>query len=139
VTWFEPAWNAEGKKMRTALSCLALLAIAATFSLAQEPSATAVICSAIVNNSCEHPATKFPTSVGKVFGFSQVSNVPDKIVHVWYYKARELGRVNLPVRAVHWKCWSSVSLDRTMVGPWRLEVLDGTGKMLASADFTVVQ
>jgi hypothetical protein len=126
--------------MRLALSCLALLLLSVTVATAQEPFATAVVCKAIVNNNCEGAATVFSTSVGKVYGFSQVANVPDRIVHVWFYKDRELGRIAMAApKAANWKCFSNVTLARDMVGPWRLLVTDANGKVLASFEFTVKQ
>jgi len=124
--------------MRLALSCLALLLLTATLATAQEASATAVVCKAIVNNNCEGAGTVFSTSVGKVYGFSQVVNAPDRIVHVWFYKERELGRIamNAP-KAAAWKCFSNVTLARDMVGPWRLEARDSHDRVLASFNFTV--
>jgi hypothetical protein len=126
--------------MRLALSCLALFLLTATVATAQEGFATAVVCKAVVNNNCEGAATVFSTSVGKVYGFSQVANVPDRIIHVWFYKERELGRIAMAApKASHWKCFSNVTLARDMVGPWRLQVTDANGKELASFDFTVKQ
>jgi len=124
--------------MRPALSCLALLLITAAFASAEEPSATAVVCTSIVNNSCEGADVKFSTSVGKLFGFSQVVNVPDKLVHVWFYRDRELGRIEMRApAAARWRTWSNVTVARNRIGPWRLEARDGTGKVLATFSFTV--
>jgi hypothetical protein len=123
--------------MRTALSCLALLALSVTVAAAAQPTATAVVCTAIVDNSCQGPATKFKTNVGKLYGFSQVADAP-KIVHVWFYKDRELGRVEMQSPpAPRWRTWSNVTVSREMTGPWRLEVLDPEGKVLATFDFQV--
>lgn len=124
--------------MRLPLACLALLFITVSFASAQERAATAVVCTAIVNNSCEGASTVFSTSVGKVYGFSQAVNVPDKLIHVWFYKDKELGRIAMAApKAAAWKCYSNITLDRNMVGPWRLEARDTSGNILASFDFTV--
>ncbi len=124
--------------MRIVLSCLALIVITASFAAAQTESATAVVCKAIENNSCEGADTTFPSSVGKLWGFSQVVNVPDRIIHVWYYKDRELGRMamNAP-NAPRWKTWSNVTVSKNMLGPWRLEVRDSSGKVLAEFRFKI--
>lgn len=124
--------------MRLVLSCLALLLITAAFASAEEPSATAVVCTAIVKNSCDGADVKFPTNVGKLFGFSQVVNVPDKLVHVWFYRDRELGRVEMASpKAPRWKTWSNVTVARNMLGTWRLEARDSSGKVLAKFTFTL--
>ena len=125
--------------MRMAISCLALLVVAAASAVAAEdaPTATAVVCTSIQDNSCAGAATKFSADVGKLWGFSQVSNVPDKIVHVWLYRGRELGRIELPVKAERWRTWSNITVSKNLTGPWRLEARDAAGKVLASYNFTV--
>ena len=124
--------------MRTVFSCLALILLTASFAAAENESATAVVCREIVNNACEGADTTFQNGIGKVWGFSQVVNVPDKIIHVWFYKDRELGRIpmNAP-NASRWRTWSNVTVARNMLGPWRLEVRDGAGKVLASFSFKI--
>jgi hypothetical protein len=125
--------------MRIVFSCLALLAVASAFAVAAEepPSATVVVCTSIQDNSCAGAAAKFPASIGKLWGFSQVSNVPDKIIHVWFHGDKELGRVELPVKAAHWRTWSNITVSKDLVGPCRLEARDAAGKVLASYSFTI--
>jgi hypothetical protein len=123
--------------MRTALSCLALLALFATVAAAAQPTATAAVCTAIVDNSCEGAATKFQPNVGRLYGFSQVTDAA-KIVHVWIYKNKELGRIEMkaPPAAI-WRTWSNVTVSKDMTGPWELEVLGPDGKVLATFDFQI--
>ena len=124
--------------MRVALPCLALFLLSATLAAAEEPSATAVVCTAIVNNSCEGARTAFSVTAGKLYGFSQVVDVPDRLVHVWFYRERELGRIAMSApRAPRWRTWSNVSLAKDMLGPWRLEARDASGKVLATYNFVV--
>jgi hypothetical protein len=124
--------------MRMVCSCLALLVITASFAPAQNESATAVVCKEIVKNSCEGADTTFPNGVGKLYGFSQVLDVPDKIVHVWYYKDRELGRFAMTApNAPRWRTWSNVTVAKNMLGPWKLEVRDSKGKVLATFPFKI--
>jgi hypothetical protein len=125
--------------MRIVFSCLALLAVASAFAVAAEepPSATVVVCTSIQDNSCAGAAAKFPASIGKLWGFSQVSNVPDKIIHVWFHGDKELGRVELPVKEAHWRTWSNITVSKDLVGPCRLEARDAAGRVLASYSFTI--
>jgi hypothetical protein len=120
------------------LPCLALFLLSATLASAEEPSATAVVCTAIVNNSCEGARTAFSVTVAKLYGFSQVVDVPDRLVHVWFYRERELGRIAMSApRAPRWRTWSNVTLAKDMLGPWRLEARDASGKVLATYNFVV--
>ncbi|MGD1148370.1 MAG: DUF2914 domain-containing protein [Thermoanaerobaculaceae bacterium] len=126
--------------MRTVTSCLALLWILAAFpaAAADTPAATAVVCTSITpSGSCEGADTTFSAEVGKLWGFSQVTNVSDKIIHIWIFKDKEKGRLDLPVRAARWRTWSNITVTKDMVGPWRLEARDSSGKLLASFNFTI--
>jgi hypothetical protein len=125
--------------MRTAVSCLALLLafVAVPAAAADTPAATVVVCTAIQDNSCDGANVRFPPNVGKLWGFSQVTNVSDKIVHVWFFGGKELGRVELPVKAARWRTWSNVTVAKNMAGPWRLEARDSSGNVLASFNFTI--
>ncbi|MDD5563151.1 MAG: DUF2914 domain-containing protein [Thermoanaerobaculaceae bacterium] len=125
--------------MRIMISCLALLAVTGAFAAepVEPPAATVVVCTSIQDNSCAGAASKFSADVGKLWGFSQVSNVPVKLIHVWFYRDKELGRVELPVKAAHWRTWSNITVSKNMVGPWRLEARDAAGKVLASYSFTI--
>jgi len=127
--------------MRIVTSCLALILIATAFPAlaADPPSATAAICRSIEKNQCGGAGTKFSADVGKLFGFSLITNVPDKITHVWFHNDKEKGRwtVGAPVNAPRWKAFSNITVSRDMVGPWRLEIRDSSNTVLATANFTV--
>ena len=125
--------------MRIVTSCLALLWIVAALpaAAADAPAATVVVCTSIQDNSCAGAETSFNVDVGKLWGFSQVTNVSDKIVHVWFFKDKELGRVDLPVKAARWRTWSNITVAKNMIGPWRLEARDSSGKLLASFNFSI--
>jgi hypothetical protein len=124
--------------MRTALLCLAGILVAAASAAAEPPSATAVVCTAIVENRCEGASVKFPANVGKLFGFSEAQNVTSALIHVWFYKDKELGRIKMGApNAPRWLTWSNVTVSQNMTGPWRLEARDTDGKVLATFNFTV--
>jgi hypothetical protein len=132
--------------MRTPLLFLALTLAAAAVAAAEppsaaaEPSATAVVCTAIVDNRCEGPNVKFPANVGKLYGFSEAVNVPNQLVHVWFFNGRELGRIAMKAPSAkvdRWLTWSNVTVSRNMTGPWRLEAQTTDGKVLATFNFTV--
>ncbi len=126
--------------MRIATAGLAMIVIAAALPVAAEepPTATAVVCTSIQNNACEGADVRFSPDVGKLWGFSQVANVPDKLVHVWFYKDKELGRLEMRApNAPRWRTWSNVTIAKNMTGPWRLEARDASGKILATFAFKI--
>ena len=127
--------------MRIIVSCLALILVALSFpaQAAEPPSATAMICRTIEKNQCQGSATKFPADVGKLYGFSVATSVPDKVTHVWFHNDKEKGRwtVGAPANAPRWKSFSNITVTRDMIGPWRLEIRDSSNAVLATANFTV--
>jgi hypothetical protein len=117
---------------------LLLLLVAGTVA-AETPSATAAICTAIKDNACEGADVRFSSSVGKLFCFSQVSNVPDMAFHVWFKGDKELGRARRtsPTARGSWRTWSSITIGSNLIGGCRCEVRDAQGAVLATAQFTV--
>ena len=66
-----------------------------------------------------------------------MTNGSDKIVHVWFFKDKELGRVDLPVRGASFRTWSNITVAKNMIGPWRLEARDSGGRVLATFNFSI--
>ena len=124
---------------RTFYPLALLLLLVASAAVAQQPSATAAICTAIKDNTCEGADVRFPSNVGKLFCFSQISNVPDMIFHVWFRGDRELGRARRtsPTARGSWRTSSSITIGANLVGACRCEVRDAQGAVLATAQFTV--
>ena len=130
--------------MRKALWVLALLLVAGAAAplYAQEgPSATLAVCRAIENRACEGAATTFPVSVGKLWAFSQATNVPDRIVQVWFHGNSEIGRAvtKSPAAKGSWRTWSSMTVGSNLIGECRVEARDANGNVLATATFTIVK
>ena len=81
-------------------------------------------------------ATEFDVSVGRVYCWTKIiaQNVPTTIKHVWYTDEKEAAEVTLNVQYPSTRTWSSKTIGP---GKWRVEVLNETGEVLASTDFTV--
>jgi len=129
--------------VRRAIPYFALLLIASVLPLLAEepPAATIAVCSAIKDRTCEGAGVKFPANVGKLYAFSQASNVPDKLVHVWFRGSQELGRqaIKSPAPKGTWRGWSNITVSLNMTGDYRVEARDANGTILASASFTIVK
>ena len=123
--------------MRRALLLLALVLLAVPALAADQPAATAQVCTAVKDRAPEGAAEKFPASVGELYCFSQLTNVTDRVAHVWFHADREVFRIELPVKAARWRTWSAKKILPGMTGAWRVEVQDAAGKVLAVAKFTV--
>jgi Protein of unknown function (DUF2914) len=100
-------------------------------------SATAQMCTAVKDRTPEGVGDRFPASVGQVYCFSEVINGQPKVVQVWYHADREVFRIELPVRAARWRTWSVKRIPDAQKGAWHVDVQDPSGKVLATARFTV--
>jgi hypothetical protein len=124
--------------MKKALLLLAAVLLAAPALAAdQPPAATAQVCTGMKDRAAVGVAERFPASVGELYGYSQITNVTGKVVHVWFHADKEVFRIELPVKAARWRTWSAKKILPGMTGAWRVEVQDAGGKILAVAKFTV--
>ena len=82
-------------------------------------------------------AVAFPADIDRVFCYTRIHGVTTETVltHAWYYNGKTMARVELPVRSANWRTWSSKRVLPGWVGYWEVKVLDGDGKVLASAGF----
>ena len=106
-------------------------------ALAAEPSVTAVVCKGVKDRAPEGAAENFPATVGQVYCFTDAKDVVEKVVFVWSHGDKEVGRIELPVKAERWRTWSAKKVLPGMTGAWKVEVQDATGKVLATATFSV--
>ncbi len=129
--------------MRQALlvGLLALVAVSVPATAQEGPSATLAVCRTIENRACEGPGVRFPVTIGKIWAFSQATNVPDKLVHVWFHGDQELGRAvtKSPSPKGSWRTWSSITVGPNLLGDCRVEARDANGNVLATERFTIVK
>ena len=123
--------------MKVALLLCGALLVAAPLLAADTPAATAQVCTGVKDRTPEGTAEKFPASVDELYCFSRLTNVTDKVLHVWFHQDREVLRIELPVKAAHWRTWSAKKIFPGMTGPWRVEIRDTAGTVLATASFTI--
>lgn len=115
------------------------LALPLTAMTQEAASATAIVCTKIVDHAPQGAAGKFPSSVGTLFGFSQVVNVPTKIAHVWIYKDTVFDKKEIasPGPNKRWRAWTQIRIEPGRLGSWRLEVRNAQGTVLASHKFAI--
>jgi hypothetical protein len=61
----------------------------------------------------------------------------DTIHHVWYWGDREMARVELEVRGPSWRTWSNKRIADEWRGEWRVDITDGSGRVLSRLGFSV--
>jgi len=113
-----------------------------TVALAAELSVErAAICQDVVEREPVDEGTSFPVSVGKLYCFTKIvgAETPAEVIHVWYFGDVERGRITLSIGGSSWRTYSSKVIQEHEIGSWRVEVLDASGKVLQTINFTVTQ
>ena len=123
-------------------SCLVTVVAIAPAASQEAPMlaiADAAVCKDVVNRAPVDPGTSFPVSVARLFCFTRVTGAqsPTEVTHVWYHGDRERARVSLPVNTASWRTYSSKVIQGHEKGPWRVEVVDPSGKVLQALAFEV--
>ena len=124
------------------LICLCLLIPAAG---AQESNKIEVVAAAICKNVVEREAVdignRFPNTTPRLYSFTKIvgASQPTEVVHVWRYGDVERARISLSVMASSWRTYSSRTIQAHEIGPWRVDVLDGTGNLLETINFEITQ
>ena len=125
--------------MRRIVVLVALLSLVAAGTLlaADQPKATAKVCTGVKDRAPVGEADSFPASVGELYCFSEVTGVSGSVVHAWFLGDKEVFKIELPVKAARWRTWSVKKILPKMTGEWRVEVRDGAGAVLATAKFAI--
>ena len=100
-----------------------------------------IVCEQVENLAPKNPAVVFPFDLGEVACFTAFDPVPQETViyHQWYFRDQPSARVRLRVRPPRWSSFSRIQLRPGDAGPWRVEVTDADGKILAQQRFSVVE
>lgn len=59
------------------------------------------------------------------------------IKHVWLREGQVVKEVELPVKGQRWRVHSTLSINASSVGNWRVEIRDGYGTVLKVVEFKV--
>jgi hypothetical protein len=126
-------------RMRHMLPCLALtLVVAATPARRVDVSAELAIGKSIDKNMPVDTASAFPADVGAIVAWTRVSGADagTKITHVWIHGA-DTSKVELNVGGSPWRTFSRKTIGSDGTGDWTVEVMDASGKVLASKSFKI--
>lgn len=80
------------------------------------------------------PGTSF--TPGKVYCWNELKGGEGDytITHVWYRDGKQVRKQPIRARGKKWVTWS---FHKLTPGSWRVEVLDGAGKVIGSGELTV--
>lgn len=97
------------------------------------------VSAAIEDRMPQLTASSFSADIERVYCFTKLKNSGEisRVIHAWYYKDKEMARVELAVRAATWRTWSSKRILPSWTGEWRVDVLSPDGKVLSSKSFEI--
>jgi len=130
------------KGVGTWLVLCGLILLCAAPAPAQEPKMVltrAVMCETIEKFKPVNPAVVFPISQGEVFCFSSFDPVRAKthIFHKWYKQDKLIFNMKLTLSPPKWSSFSRIQIRDADKGPWRVEIVDETGKILKTLRFSM--
>ena len=74
----------------------------------------------------------------KVYLFMETAGLNGKVLyHDWYWKGKLIAHARIPIKSNAHAAASSKFIDRIMMGPWEVKIVDESGKVLAKTDFEV--
>lgn len=79
-------------------------------------------------------------SVRALYGFTRTqsdSAEETAVKHVWLREGQQVKETTLPVKGRRWRLYSTLQVDASSVGRWRLEVRDAAGQMIKAVDFQI--
>lgn len=59
------------------------------------------------------------------------------VKHVWMRNGQVIKEIDLPVKGKRWRVYSTLPVDASSVGSWRVDVKDGAGTVIKSVEFRV--
>ncbi|GAB6190769.1 DUF2914 domain-containing protein [Desulfocastanea catecholica] len=71
-----------------------------------------------------------------VWAYSEVlGKKGSRFKYVWLHGGNQIATIPINVGSNRWRSYSSKVINRSMSGAWRVELQDGKGRLMASADF----
>ena len=101
--------------------------------------AEATICQNVVDREPVQAGSSFPASVGRLYCFTTIigAQSPIDITHVWYFGGTQRARVNLTVKSLRWRTYSSKKIQSHEIGNWHVDILGPGGDLLHSLQFKI--
>ncbi len=59
------------------------------------------------------------------------------IKHIWMRNGQVVKETDLPVKGKRWRTYSSLPVNATTVGNWRVEIRDATGVVMKTVEFRI--
>jgi len=100
----------------------------------------ALMCESVKDYAPLNQGIVFSAAIGKVVCYTLFDPVPRKTViyHNWVHRDQLSSKQRLTLQPPRWSTFSSIQLREGDRGPWRVEVMDGTGHILRVLRFSIV-
>ena len=137
-----PIEGASGSKAKPAPQIAAETSVIASVSILSSKIKRAQLTSGIKEDEpVDHIAQIIPmTDKGliKVYFFMETADLNGNVLfHDWYWKDKRIAHVRMPIKHDMETAASSKFIDRIMVGPWEVRIVDESNQVLAKAVFEV--
>ncbi len=152
--------RSEMFRFRTAVCLLSVLGVlgltapavcaqdeAVTPAKAAPPAATvrklslryAVMCEGVRGYKPLNPGIVFSIRIGRVTCFTSFDSVPRKVFigHRWYFRDRLITTMERVLKPPNWSTVSSIQLREADKGPWRVEIIDPSGRIMRVLRFSI--
>jgi hypothetical protein len=101
----------------------------------------ALMAEDIFSNAPRNPTAAFSVKQKKAVCFTSFNQVPQKLIiyHNWYHRDVPSAKIRLTLKPPRWSTYSSIELNKTDIGPWRVEITDESGDVLEVLRFSVTE
>lgn len=96
-----------------------------------------VIAKQVVNHDPEGITDQIPASNSLAFAFTRFDNIgpTEPVTYVWYLDGKEMKRATQQIGTS--SGWRSYTQMRVKPGRWRVDLIDGSGAVIADREFEV--
>jgi hypothetical protein len=107
---------------------------AAREELLQGTAVRAVFTSEIEDREPVDQLSRVNAGSDKIYFFTELKDLEGQTVkHRWLYKGELVAEVAFNVNGSRWRVWSSKTLQPDQLGTWTVEVVNGSGDVIASS------
>jgi hypothetical protein len=102
---------------------------------------SATVCEVKSGGKPKYDAVVFSSSVKKIYCYTLFNDVENEgfIYHAWFFRDKLISKVKLKVKPPIWATFSRIYIRESDIGPWRVDILDETGKIIDVIRFSVVE
>ncbi len=98
-----------------------------------------VVATAVENLTPIGAGDTFGAEVGTLYAFTRINGAETEtlVKHLWFHGDNLMAEIELPVRSVNWRTYSSKNVLPSWTGQWKVDVTDEDGNLLISIPFVI--